>query len=172
MHGLAKRLRAGCVNAADKLRQKRYATAGTKFSKPGQSLLTEPCICKRWRCAEEKVNLLVQLTHIHVIAQDLAEACSLRGHSQMTSAWFLGFFTPLPCQNQIDTTSLPSFCQNLSNPQMPSGAKLHFLFMSAIELQTAAFSWSTLLGLMGLKLCLPQNWGIIVTKRWTCVNLS
>ena len=39
---MAKRLWPGCVNAAGKLRQKWKATAETKFSKPGQSLLVEP----------------------------------------------------------------------------------------------------------------------------------
>ena len=39
----AKRLHPGCVNAAGNLRQKRQATAGTKFTKSGGSFLAGPC---------------------------------------------------------------------------------------------------------------------------------
>ena len=38
------RLRPGFVNAAGKLRQKWYATAGIKFTKPCPILIAEPCI--------------------------------------------------------------------------------------------------------------------------------
>ena len=43
LRGLANRLWPGCMNAAGKLRQKWDATEGTKFTKPGPSLLAEPC---------------------------------------------------------------------------------------------------------------------------------
>ena len=39
----AERWLPGCVNAAGKARQKRYARAVTKFTKPGDRLLAEPC---------------------------------------------------------------------------------------------------------------------------------
>ena len=40
-NSLAKRLQTSCVNAAGKLRQMLYETAGTKFTKPGQSHLAD-----------------------------------------------------------------------------------------------------------------------------------
>ena len=40
--GSAKRMALGCVNAAGKARQKWYATAETKFIKPGARLLADP----------------------------------------------------------------------------------------------------------------------------------
>ena len=43
VQGLAKRWSPGCVNAAGKARQKWEATAANKFTKPGHSLLAEPC---------------------------------------------------------------------------------------------------------------------------------
>ena len=44
VQGSAKEWAPGYVNAADKLRQNCYATAGTKFTKPGQILIAKPCI--------------------------------------------------------------------------------------------------------------------------------
>ena len=41
--GSSERWSPVCVNAAGKARQKWYARAGTKFSKPGDHLLAEPC---------------------------------------------------------------------------------------------------------------------------------
>ena len=43
VQGLAKRRARGCVNAACKVRQKWQATAATKFTKPGRSLLAKSC---------------------------------------------------------------------------------------------------------------------------------
>ena len=43
IQGSAKRWAPGCVNAAGKARQKWQATAATKFTKPGDSLLAVPC---------------------------------------------------------------------------------------------------------------------------------
>ena len=42
LQGSAMRWSPGCVNAADKARQKWQAWAGTKFTKPGDRLLAEP----------------------------------------------------------------------------------------------------------------------------------
>ena len=45
VQGSAKKQSPGCMNAACKARQKSWATAGTKCTKPGDRLLTEPCTC-------------------------------------------------------------------------------------------------------------------------------
>ena len=44
VQGTSKRPFPGCENASGKLRQKWEATAGTKFTKPGNDLLEVPCI--------------------------------------------------------------------------------------------------------------------------------
>ena len=43
----------GCKNAAGKLRQKWKATAGTKFTKPGNGLVEIPCTYPRFSSGVE-----------------------------------------------------------------------------------------------------------------------
>ena len=55
-----KRLFLGCENAAGKLSQKGSATAGTKFTKPGNGLVEIPCIY-----TIEDVKLFWHLDHMN-----------------------------------------------------------------------------------------------------------
>ena len=58
---MAKRKSPGCVNAAGKGRQKWYATAVTKYTKPGDHLLAEPfsssVVLHFWKTASLNTNI-------------------------------------------------------------------------------------------------------------------
>ena len=48
IHGSPKECFPGCENALSKLRQKWWATAVTKFTKPGKHSFGDPCMPSRW----------------------------------------------------------------------------------------------------------------------------
>ena len=101
VRGSAERWSPGCVNAAGRARQKWQATAGTNFTKPGDRLLAEPCMCKAKLYLNAKNmkpgGAKINLTAVHFLRSDgklnLPRRLMVCGARNSDSLWELNAFT-------------------------------------------------------------------------------